>query len=121
METCAYDCRVTATVSPIICPDLGIEVPHYLGDDAATVVGCSRKTLERRRNRGSLTARYYHGLVCYPVAEIHALRDEIQRKADLDALGPRGKASAAETATKTSIAGVSSETSTEASTPTGRR
>jgi len=75
---------VTATVSPVTCPDLGTDEPHYLGADAAMVAGCSRKTLERRARRDDdsrLTARYFHGLVCYPVTEIHALRDELQGKA----------------------------------------
>lgn len=76
---------MTETVSPVISPDLGTGEPHYLGDDAALVAGCSRKTLERRarrrRSEGGITARYFHGLVCYPVKQIHALRDELQGKA----------------------------------------
>lgn len=75
---------MTATVAPVSHPDLGTTEPHYLGDDAALIAGCSRKTLVRRVNKGSLTARYYHGLVCYPVAEIHALRDELRGKAESD-------------------------------------
>lgn len=73
-----------ATVSPVICPGSGTDEPHYLGADAALVAGCSRKTLERRARRDDdsrLTARYFHGLVCYPVTEIHALRDELHGKA----------------------------------------
>lgn len=78
---------MTETVSPIISPDLETDEPHYLGDDAALVAGCSRKTLERRARRdesdGGITARYFHGLVCYPVTQIHALRDELHGKAAL--------------------------------------
>lgn len=62
-------------------PQAGIDEPHYLGDDAKTVAGCSRRSLERRARRGKLTARHWHGLVCYPVSEIHALREELQGKA----------------------------------------
>jgi hypothetical protein len=68
---------VTQTVSPFKSPLLGSDELHYLGDDAALVAGCSRKTLERRANTRKLTARYFHGLVCYPVAEIHKVRDEL--------------------------------------------
>lgn len=80
---------MTETVSSIASPDLGTGEPHYLGDDAALVAGCSRKTLERRAARdeseGGITARYFHGLVCYPVTQIHSLRDEFQGRAASDA------------------------------------
>jgi hypothetical protein len=76
---------VTETVSPVASPDPRTDEPHYLGDDAAKVAGCSRKTLERRarrdKDKGGITARYFHGLVCYPVTEIHSLRDELQERA----------------------------------------
>jgi hypothetical protein len=82
---------VTATVSPIICPDLGIDEPHYLGDEAALIAGCSRRTLvrraratrERRNVKVKLTPSYFHGLVCYPVAQIHDFRDELKGRGDL--------------------------------------
>jgi hypothetical protein len=77
----SYDRLVTETVSSFRSPHLGTDELHYLGDDAAVVAGCSRKTLERRANKGTLTARYFHGLVCYPVTEIHTLRDELHGRA----------------------------------------
>lgn len=69
------------------CPEAGIDDPHYFGEDASFVSGYSRRTLERRSSpkrpaNKRLTARYLHGLVCYPVTEIHALREERLRKAE---------------------------------------
>lgn len=78
---------MTATVAPFTCPELGITEPHYWAEDARTVSGYSKRTLERRSSsdhpsdKERLTAHYVRGLVCYPVSEIHALREERLGKA----------------------------------------
>lgn len=62
--------------------------PHYLVDDAATILGVTRRTVIRYMDTGKLTRIYYDTrAVCIPAAEVDELRPQ------LASTGPKPKPS----------------------------